>query len=43
MENKRFKMPKKGEYVKFKHFEKKSPFMFYADFEGILKSEYNEK
>ena len=23
--------------------EKKSPFMFYADFEGILKSEYNEK
>ena len=32
------KMPKKGEYVKFKNFERKikSPFMIYADFESIL-------
>ena len=31
-------MPKKGEYVKFKHFERKieSPIMIYADFESIL-------
>ena len=31
------KMPKKGEYFKFKNFERKikSPFMFYADFESI--------
>ena len=28
------KMPKKGEYVKFKNFERKmkSPFMIYADY-----------
>ena len=32
------KMPKKGEHVKFKDFERKikSPFMIYADFESIL-------
>ena len=38
-------MPKKGEYVKFKNFERKieSPFMIYADFESILVSEYNGK
>ena len=32
------KMPKKGEYVKFKSFERKIklPFMIYADFESIL-------
>ena len=31
-------MPKKSEYVQFKNFERKvkSPFMIYADFEGIL-------
>ena len=31
-------MPKKGEYVKFKNFEKKikSSFMIYADFKNIL-------
>ena len=31
-------MPKKGEYVKSKSFERKikSPFMIYADFESIL-------
>ena len=39
------KMPKKGEYVKFKNFERKvkSPFMIYADFESILLSEDNVK
>ena len=38
-------MPKKGEYVKFKDFERKikSPFMIYADFESILVSEENGK
>ena len=38
-------MDKKGEYVKFKIFERKlkSPFMIYADFEIILVSEDNEK
>ena len=32
------KMPKKGEYVKFKNFERKVewPFMIYTDFESIL-------
>ena len=36
-------MPKKGEYVKFKNFERKikSPFMIYADFESILVAEDN--
>ena len=31
-------LPKKGEYVKFKNFEKKikSPFMIYANFKNIL-------
>ena len=40
------KMPKKGEYVKFKNFEKnkiKSPFTIYADFESILVHEDNGK
>ena len=39
------KKPKKGEYVKFKNFERKvkSPFMNYADFEGILVPEDNGK
>ena len=38
-------MPKKGEYAKFKNFERKtkSPFMVYADFEIILVPEDNEK
>ena len=38
-------MPKKGEYVKFKKFERKirSPFMIYADFERILAPEDNGK
>ena len=38
-------MPKKGEYVKFINFERKikSPFMIYADFEGILVPEDNGK
>ena len=36
------KMPKKGEYVRFKNYDRKikSPFMIYADFESILLSEY---
>ena len=39
------KMPKKGEYIKFKNFERniKSPFMIYADFEIILVPEDNKK
>ena len=39
------KMPKKGEYVKFKNFERKmkSPFMIYANFESILVPIYNGK
>ena len=38
-------MPKKGEYVEFKNFERKikSPFMIYADFESILVLEDNGK
>ena len=34
-------MPRKGEYVKFKNYERKikSPFISYADFESILVSE----
>ena len=38
-------MPKKGEYVKFKNFERKikSPFMIYADFELILEPEDDGK
>ena len=38
-------MPKKGEYDKFKNFERKikSPFMIYADFESILVPEDNGK
>ena len=37
------KMPKKGEYIKFKNFERKikSPFLIYADFESILVPEDN--
>ena len=39
------KMPKKGEYVKFKNFGRKikSPFMLYVDFESILVPEDNGK
>ena len=39
------KMPKKGEYVEFKNFERKikSPSMTYADFESILVLEDNVK
>ena len=39
------KVPKKGEYIKFKHFGRKikSPFMIYADFESILVPEANGK
>ena len=38
-------MPKKGEYVKFKKFERKLklPLMVYADFESILVPEDNRK
>ena len=38
-------MPKTGEYVKFKNFERKikSPFMICADFETILVPEDNGK
>ena len=41
----RIVMPEKGEYVKFKNFERtiKSPFMIYADFESILVPEDNVK
>ena len=39
----RKKMPKKAEYVKPKNYEKKSPFMIYADFESILVPENNGK
>ena len=39
------KMPKWGEYVKFKNFERKIkwPFMIFADFESILIPEDSEK
>ena len=38
------KMPKKGEYIKFKNFRRKikSPFMIYANFESVLVLEHNE-
>ena len=38
-------MPKKGEYVKFKNYERKikSPFIIYVDFERILVPENNGK
>ena len=38
-------MPKKDEYVKFKHYERKikSPFIIYVDFESILVPENNEE
>ena len=38
-------MPKRGEYGKFKNFERKikSPFFIYADFESILVPEDNGK
>ena len=38
-------MPKKGEYVKFKNFDRKItlPCMIYVDFESILVPEDNEK
>ena len=38
-------MPKKGEYVKFKNYERKikSAFIIYADFESILVPEDNGK
>ena len=37
-------MPKKGKFVKFKNYERKtkSPFLIYADFENILVLENNE-
>ena len=36
-------MPKKGEYVKFRNFERKikSPFIIHADFESITVPENN--
>ena len=39
------KMPKKGEYVRFKNYERKikPPFMIYRDFESILGPEDNGK
>ena len=39
------KMSKKGEYIKFKNFERKigPPLMMYVDFEGILVPEGNGK
>ena len=41
----RIQIPKKGEQVKFKNFERKikTSFMIYPDFEGILVSENNAK
>ena len=38
-------MPKKGEYVRFKNYERKikPPIMIYADFENILVPEDNKK
>ena len=41
----RIKMPKKGQYVRFKNYERKikSPFIIYADFESILVPEINLK
>ena len=38
-------MPKKGEYVKFKNYERqvRSPLKIYADFESILVPEDNGK
>ena len=38
-------MPKKGEYIKFRNFERKvnSPYLSYGDCESILVSEENEK
>ena len=38
-------MPKKGENIKFKNFERKiiSPFMIYPDFESARVPEDNEK
>ena len=38
------KMPKRGEYIKFKNFRRKikSPLMIYADFESVLVPEHNE-
>ena len=38
-------MPKNGEYIKFKNYERKitSPFIIYADFESVLGPENNRK
>ena len=36
-------MSKKGEYIRFKNYEKKSAFMIYAEFESILVPEDNGK
>ena len=37
-------MPKKGEYIRFKNYERKiKSFMIYADFESILVPEDNKK
>ena len=42
---KTIKIPKKGESVKLKNFERKikSPFIIYADFQSILVPEHNRK
>ena len=39
------KMPKKGEFARFKNYERKikSSFIIYTDFEGISVQENNEK
>ena len=41
----RIKMPREGQYVRFKNHERKikSPFIIYADFESILVPETNLK
>ena len=38
-------MPNIGEYIRFKNYERKvkSPFMFYADFDGIFVPEDSRK
>ena len=41
----KIKIPKKGEYIKFKNYEKNmnSPFLIHADFESILQPEDNQR
>ena len=45
MVSKELRCPQKGEYFRFKNYERKikSPFMIYADFESILVTEDNGK